>query len=236
MKAFTVEEQVMTGLRVTLGKSGEPCVVVGHGSSSSELPVSKDIVESFNSRAKAITEMREALAAMNEATGQHPEYEVRKLVLNITGQDGIHWREHAQAWASEDPGVMWITRCDVSTNEPFRIIRERRKSDVALVHVATRSTGQMYLESNAYDEELVEGVRPFVARRFHDFPSVGMGLVAPGTGPNGEPQGLFLMYPRSSFRINRDQRPETLVVTWPGSTLKCFEPANRRHQEKKNVA
>jgi len=229
MKTYTVEEQVSFGLRVVRGKDGEPCVRIGHGNCSSELPVSKDIAQSFHDRAEAILEMRNALE-------QDCEDLARKALIHITGRDGMDWKAHAKAWASEDPETMWITRCDVSTNEPFRIIRERRKSDVALVHVATRSSGQLWLESNAYDEELLEGGRPCVVRRFHDFPSVGMGVVSPGAGPNGEPQGLFLMYPRSSFRINRDQRPEVLVVTWPGSTLKCFEPAKfrKQNQERKN--
>lgn len=231
MKCWTINEEVRRGIKITRDDDGEPSFIVGSPGSCSVIPVSKDIKELFEQRAEAIARVREALEAYAKSGGSEDK-QLRQTVIEVTGQDVMNFGEVAHAWAAEDPEVMWLNSADVSTNEPFRIILERRRESIALVHVETTSSGQQYFEANAYDEYMPEGGRPLVLRAFHEFPSVGIGVVARGSGPSGEPQGLFLMYPRASFRINRDVSPEVLVVSWPGSSMKCFTPAKFKKREK----
>ena len=125
-----------------------------------------------------------------------------------------------------------LLRAEVSTNEPLRLIKERnQKSSQCLVHVATDNVGPMWFEANSYSEELRRGR---VERRYAEFPPPGVEVVARGMSVGGNPQGLFIMQPGSSFRICRrgdlqDASP-VLIVAWPGSTLRCFAPAKYRQQ------
>lgn len=125
-----------------------------------------------------------------------------------------------------------LLRAEVSTNAPLRIIKERnQKSSKALVHVATDSMGPLWFEANSYQEELQRGR---VERRYDNFPTPGVEVVAQGMSCGGNPQGLFIMQPGSSFRICRrgdlQGASPVLIVAWPGSTLRCFAPAKYRQQ------
>ena len=105
--------------------------------------------------------------------------------------------------------------------------------DTALVHFVMESKGMQDLYANTCEEVLVDCRHPYVMKSYNAFPPQGVLVAAPGTGTRGEPQGLFLMYPRSSFRVHRDEDPPALVVAWPGSTLKCFAPAKYREARRK---
>jgi hypothetical protein len=220
MKCWTVTNEVRRGIKITKSDE-EPRFQIDE---ESFLPVSSGIKELFEERAGAITAFRQALEAQDHE-------ELKKLVRAVTGTDSLDYEDIARAWARENPEELWLKSASISDNQPTRLIRELGRSDVCLVHIATTSSGQQWLCSNTFEEEVVEGRRPYVVRRYHDFPAVGVGPILEGKGPREEPQGLYVMYPRSSFRICRDQRPATLVVAWPGSTLKCFEP---RSQSQRN--
>jgi hypothetical protein len=142
-----------------------------------------------------------------------------------------------------------MAKADLSTNAPLRILPERvRKtrwgkvieSDIALVHVATTSPGQLFLEANCYDEEEVKdrwGNRR-VRRAYRPFPGGGVDILAIGTGANGEPNALLRMLPGSSFRIIRDtlNLPPELLVVWPGSKLRLIVPEKHRKRMRRERA
>lgn len=236
MKCYTVKgEEVRRGLEITKNAEGEPVLKVGSGEEPTQIPVGKGIREMFELRADCIAQVKTALEELSYCLGDargEKKVEIRKLMVNITGQDTLEYLSTAAAWASEDPNVMILEKADLSTNEPHRLIRERVKTDTALVHVVVECSGQQEFYSNAYTEELVNCMHPYVRKDYDTFPPAGVGVACPGTGPKGETQGLLLMYPRSSFRIHRDEEPPVLVVAWPGSTLRCFAPAKYRPAKK----
>lgn len=131
-----------------------------------------------------------------------------------------------------------LLRAELADNDPLRFTRERRRCEMALVHVATEAgeDGELWYEANSYDECTAQTPRgERVERFYHPFPGAGTHVVAAGTGPQGEPHALLLMVPGASFRICRTgdlagASPE-LVVVWPGSTLRCFAPAKYRPRE-----
>lgn len=243
MKCYTVSERKTDGIKIQRNEAGTPVFRVGSAATATEVQVSKDIVQMFEDRESAILEVQ----CLLEDQSEEGSAKLRKFLTALTGTDPVSWDEKqgkmvdstaavARAWASEDPAVMWLLKADISDNEPIRIIKERRsqrRSDFALVHVETASDGQFWYEGSGCTECVVEGHRPYVRKEQHTFPSPGVSTVATGYGANNEPQGLFLMIPKSSFRINRDVWPPVLVVAWPGSTLQCFAPAKYREEKKR---
>jgi hypothetical protein len=228
MKCYTVKgEEVRRGLEITKNAEGEPVLKVGSGEEPTQIPVGKGIREMFEARAEAILRIQESFKGPTQDSDA-----MRRLMIEVTGQDNLNFWDVGREWAHENPNVMILEKADLSTNEPNRIIRERVKTDTALVHVVVECSGQQEFYSNAYTEELVNCMHPYVRKDYDTFPSAGVGIACPGTGPKGETQGLFLMYPRSSFRIHRDEEPPVLVVAWPGSTLRCFAPAKYRPAKK----
>lgn len=112
------------------------------------------------------------------------------------------------------------------------------ESDIALVHLTTTSPGQLWLEANCYDEQIIQtryGQR--VRRAYHRFPTPmsGVEVLATGTGANGEPHALLRMLPGSSFRICRDtiDIPPEMLVVWPGSNLRLIVPEKHKKRLRK---
>lgn len=253
MKCWTVNEDKERGIKIVEGDDGIPVFRVGTPEACTVIPVSKDIQQLFDDRKEAIWAIRAAAGleiaemgkritrkiarAIFSELDEEQRTVLRKVIVQVSGQDVLGWEDLAIRWLMEDPSVMRLNSADLSTNEPFRLIKERNKrSDVALVHVETAATGQMWYEGNGVTEFRVDCRRPYVGKEQHGFPSPGVETLATGHGGNGEPQGLFLMIPRASFRINRDQHPEVLVVSWPGSSLKCFAPVKIRKKKDARAA
>ncbi len=231
MKCYTVRgEEVRRGLEIRCNDAGLTVLQVGTGEETAELPVGSGVSKMFDDRALAIDIVSTALDAFRQKAPNEEEAtkNLREVITEVTGQDTVNFLEAAEAWTVEDPSVMLLEKADLSSNEPWRLIKERVKTDTALVHIVTETPGQQEFYANTCEEFLVECRHPYVRKDYDDFPSAGVGVAAVGTGPHGEPQGLILMYPRSSFRIHRDEEPPVLVVAWPGSTLRCFAPAKYR--------
>jgi hypothetical protein len=236
MKCYTIRGGVEhRGIKITKNEEGEPVLKLGSGKEKSELPVGKAVKEMFEDRAAGIKLIREAIINYENADVVDQELALKGLqavVVEVTGEDNLDHRTEAgpaaYSWAEEDPDVMILEKADLSTNEPWRIIKERVKVDTALVHFTNESPGQQDLYANVPDEALIECRHPYVRKSYRPFPPAGVLVAGIGTGPRGEQQGLFLMYPRSSFRVHRDEDPPALVVAWPGSTLRCFAPAKYR--------
>ncbi len=131
-----------------------------------------------------------------------------------------------------------LEHADFSNSLPLRIVPARRgrngkliPEDTALVHVTTKSPGQLWFTSNCYDEVIVPTKYSSRVRRdYRVFPGAGVAIVAIGTGANGEPNALLRMWPGASFRICRDtlDLPAELVVVWPGTRLKVIVPRKYR--------
>lgn len=241
MKCYTIVGGVeRRGIKITRNEEGEPVLKLGSGGEKSELPVGKAVRELFEDRAMGIQMIRKAIINYENADVVDQELALRGLqagMVEVTGEDNLDHRTEvgpaAYSWAEEDPDVMILEKADLSTNEPWRIIKERMKVDTALVHFVMESSGQQDLYSNVPDEELIDCRHPYVRKSYRSFPPAGVLVAGIGTGPRGEQQGLFLMYPRSSFRVHRDEEPPALVVAWPGSTLRCFAPAKYRPAKKR---
>ena len=141
-----------------------------------------------------------------------------------------------------------MEEADISRNPPLIITPQRKrlnrrgkpiKSDIALVHVATTSPGQLWFEANCYDEEVIQtkwGKR--VRRAYKPFPGNGVDVLAWGHGMNGEPNALVRMLPGSSFRICRDtiDIPWEYTVVWPGTKLRLIVPERVRKQLRRGEA
>lgn len=228
MKCYTIKGGVEhRGIKITKNEEGEPVLKLGSGKEKSELPVGKAVKEMFEDRAAGIKLIREGFRGPTEDAEA-----MRQIMIEVTGKDDLDYWDVARDWAAEDPDVMVLEKADLSTNEPWRIIKERMKVDTALVHFTMESPGQQDLYANVPDEELIDCRHPYVRKSYRSFPPAGVLVAGIGTGPRGEQQGLFLMYPRSSFRVHRDEDPPALVVAWPGSTLRCFAPAKYRPAKK----
>lgn len=139
-----------------------------------------------------------------------------------------------------------MEHADVSRNAPLTILPPRLnkrgkpiEKDIALVHVTTTSPGQLWLEANCFDEEIIQtrwGKR--VRRAYKPFPGNGVDVLAWGTGMNGEPNALVRMLPGSSFRICRDTTdiPWEYTVVWPGTKLRLIVPERVRKQLRQGQA
>jgi hypothetical protein len=127
-----------------------------------------------------------------------------------------------------------LARCDLIGRPVPRLARESGRDSRALVHVATIAGpgGRLWFEANSYKEFINKRGR--VDREYDTFPPPGVEVVVTGMGPSGEPQGLFIMSPGSSFRICRNGALEgaspVLIVAWPGSSLRVFPP--KKYEEK----
>lgn len=151
-----------------------------------------------------------------------------------------------EALAAIGEDELAMTKADISTNKPLRLLPEkaiitrwnrRIESDTALVHVTTKSSGQLWFEANCYDQEVVPTkYSKRVRRAYHPFQGGdGVDVLAIGTGANGEPNALLRMIPGASFRICRDtlDLPPELLVVWTGIKLRFIVPEKHRKKQQK---
>lgn len=128
-----------------------------------------------------------------------------------------------------------LLRAEMSTQGTLRFVKERNPKDYrGLIYMATECGpgGGLRLLANSYREELTRGR---IRRVYDPFPPLGVEVLAGGVSSNGAPQGLLVMHPGSSFRVERGGELEgaspILIMTWSGSLLRCFPPKKYRETE-----
>ncbi len=206
MRTFTISEVAAPGIQLTASlRDLVPRMVIGCGENATVIEVSE--------------QQRQAFVAMHR----------------------VHWTKSLPVGLDDEgSAVASVFRAEfnkktrrVETQAPPARYKEKNLA-LVYVHTAAGHNGKLWFSANVWDERLHDGR---VVREYRPFPAVGVDVLAIGTGPTGEPEALLQMHQGASFRIQRDGDlqglPPTLVVSWTGSVMKCFEPGSQKSNEQR---
>lgn len=216
MRCFTVHEEGAKGIFAE-EVEGNPCVIVG----GTRVPLSREMALLFY---QSIHEMERVV-----------ELEQNGELINSMGNP-IEL-DPAVRHAYDDAiscRKIKLLRAHPVDGELCRSRSHKDNRALVLMEASCGEGGELWLQANSYSETLVNGA---IERGYDAFPPPGIEVVAYGSGPGGEPHGLFVMHRGASFRIGRSgdfggpmSNPgqgtsPVLVVSWTGGSLKVFPPA-----------